>query len=249
MSGLLKSDLQKLSLKQLEKFATGVDGEDLALVNEVIAEKSAGKQGLGEMDSGVATGEKNVSEKKKKIAKTDEEKNAEAELKAKQKEERDQMLAKKKEEAEKRAVEKQKELEERKQRMEEMMEKKAAAKIEKEERRKEAQKAKMEALAAKKENETITEEKIAAIRARLQANFEGDPKDNVDLVRRCMLLKLTNDEIKAISGFTTKFVCDTTWRLERNVSFYSMQKRFVEKTPEEVAAEIEVTETKEETAE
>lgn len=226
-STLDKKELAQLSMKQLLNFKTGVEGEDLALVEEVIKEKS-GKKELGEMEPGVAAGDKKVSERKQKVAKTDEEKKAELAAKEELRKKRQEQLEEKRKQMTERLEKKNAEKESKKQETIAMMEKKAAAKEEREKARKEANEKKMLAQMEKKAEVSVNEEKVAQIKARMVANFEGEPSTNVDMIRRCMLLKLNNAEIKAVTGFSTKFICDTTWRLERNVTFFSMQKSFKE---------------------
>jgi len=254
-STLIKEDLQKLSVKQLEKFATGVEGADLELVNEVIAEKRSRLEQVlddpnvaAEVAAGAEARAKQVAldaakaeAKAKIIAEREAAKAAAEALKA-------EKLAEKlklKEEAEKLKAEKKLEKELGKS---SIGEKKEAAAIAKEIKLKERQEARERGLLEIEENRrlrAIAQAEKAEITAAKLANMTFSTKINkTQAVRECLAKGMSNADIVKETGFTNKFICDTVWRIEQMVA----QQEYINKRRAEIAAEKEATAATDHTA-
>lgn len=264
MSTLKKEDLGKLSVKQLEKFAEGVDGEDLDVVMEVLNEKRANLQAIGSNDKSIDENDKRVSERVKKQAEAEAEKQAKLEEKKKAMEARQvaaeqaaaaklALKAEAEAEREKKAQEKIQIMEDRKKereiamkekelRVQELMEKKAAAKLERQAKHEEKMRIKAE-LQKNIPGKGLSEEQVEILREKLATLPMANSK--TEIVKNCMLLGFNNKQIAAITNFPTKFICDTTWRIDRSVSFYIEKQNFLKKVQEQQAAEsaTEQTET------
>lgn len=254
-STLIKEDLLKLSVKQLEKFATGVEGADLELVNEVIAEKRARLEQVKD-DPNVA---KEIGEsieakelREKQLAEKAAAKEAADKAKAEAKEAADKAKAEAKAEAEKLKAEK---LAESVKAKEELLALKAAKIAEKEAAklsiaqqkeaailkreeekaaREEARKEALEALIEGRKQRAIESANRAAATAEKLAKMSFTPKGNkTQAVRDCLAKGMSNAQICEETGFTNKFVCDTVWRIEQMVA----QNEFIEKRRAELAAQ------------
>lgn len=246
-STLIKEDLLKLSVKQLEKFATGVDGADLELVNEVIAEKRARLEQVvddpnvakevGESADLKAAREKVLAEKEAaKIATKEAKDKAFAEKQealAKAREEKAQKAAEAKAaalEAKQKAIlekeEKQKAILEEKQRK---IEERAAEKSAREAARIEAI-AELSAAREKRQLESIERAQKSAEKLK-SMQFSGKV-NKTQMVRECLAKGMGNKQIAEETGFTVKFVCDTVWRIEQMIA----QEEYIQKKREEAAA-------------
>lgn len=243
-STLIKEDLQKLSVKQLEKFATGVEGADLELVNEVIAEKRSRLEQattdpnlakeVEESKEAKAAKEAVIAEKAATAAKIAAEK-AEAKLKLEaERAEKAEIKAKAKEAAVELKLQKIAEKELGKQTISEQ---KAAAILEREAKKVAREEAKIAALAsveASKEKRAIESAERAKVTAEKLAGMHfGDKVNKTQAVRNCLAKGMSNAAIAEETGFTNKFICDTVWRIEQMVA----QNEFIEKRRAEIAAE------------
>lgn len=253
-STLKKEDLQKLSMKQLEKFAEGVEGEDFDLVTEVLNEKRANLQNASNKDNAIDEADARVAERvekqkaaaeaKQKLAeekaiaaekaKAEREKaaaereEAKAKLKAEREAEKERVLQAKNDAIKQRMAEREAAAIKREQDRIEMLKKKAEEKEARMRERDEKMAAKLAMMREKGGKSTLlSEEEIAELRERLKVLPE--PVSKTEQVKNCMLLGFNNKQISSVYGLPTKFVCDTTWRLERSVSFYIAKKEFAEK--------------------
>lgn len=219
-STLSVDDLKKLSTKQLEKYVTGLEGDDATLVQSILDERKA--SGTGAKTFEMSEAEKALELKKAEAAA------AKEALKA----EKERIMA---EAAAKKA---------------ELLELKAAAKAEKEAAKitamenkaiEKAEKAaikeakmlmKAERLGARGANPEREAAKVAraqALAARM-ARFEfKDLPSKTNEIRKCMQEGKINSQIMEETGYTNKFICDTTWRLERKLEELEMLEKFREK--------------------
>lgn len=232
-STLKVEDLKKLSLKQLEKFATGVEGEDLVLVNEVIASKKASASTEEVKTS--ATEEDPAKAEAKLAAEIEKARLKEEKIAAAEKLRQEKIAAAlAKEEAKEKAAQERIE----KQRLADEV--RAAAKAEREiaikemlERKKQmaeekaAKKLALEEMKVKmaEEKKAAREARIEELKAKMQEINLDRNASKTDQVRECMLKGMKNSEIVAATGFSTKFICDTTWRLERQTSYWLEKKK------------------------
>lgn len=235
MSDLNVEDLKKLSVKQLEKFATGVDGEDLILVNEVLANKSKVMPIGGDRDGLLAAEQAKADAAQLK-----------ADIKAKAAAEKAVIDAEKQALKDKIAVEKA-------EAVKILFAEKEAAAIEKAEAKAKLVEAKAIAKAAVEANKIrvaeerakLTAEKLAEKLAAKEARaahvgvYDGSVS-KTEAIASGMLRGLTNDEMEAETGFTRKFIRDTTWRLDRSVNFYIRKQKFLADQAGE--SPVEVTE-------
>lgn len=263
MSKLKVEDLKKLSVKQLENYITGLDGEDKILAEKVLATKTAGVSEVEkddkvktEIDTSKAKAEAKVEEAKKR-AEAREAARIEKENVAKAKAEEREVAAKTREEERdaarkvKEEVKTAKEVEREKAREDAKVAKAAKAEEREEAKKaKEAEKeAKVEAKAKTKADkleklkaEALEKEKAKlqakedekahamAIAERMKGMVSGTPAINKSQqVRDCVAQGMTNAEIEVATGFGRKFICDTTWRIQRQL----------EKAEAEAAAAVE----------
>jgi len=241
-STLIKEDLQKLSVKQLEKFATGVEGADLELVNEVIAEKRSRLEQVLD-DPNVA---KEVADGAEARAKSDARVKLQAEKEAAKaaaealKAEKAAEKMKLKEEAETLRAEKKLEKELGKS---SIGEKKAAAEAAKELKLKERQEARERGLLEIEENRRLRAiaqaEKAEQTAEKLSKMTFNNKPNKTQAVREALAKGLSNADIAKETGFTTKFICDTVWRIEQMVA----QQEYIDRRRAEMAAEKAATET------
>ncbi len=242
-STLIKEDLQKLSVKQLEKFATGVTGDDLELVNEVIVEKRSRLEQattdpnlakeVEESKEAKAAKEAVVLAKKEAADKIAAEK-AEAKLKIEtERAEKAEIKKKAKEDAVNLKLEK---LAEKELGKTTISEQKAAVLLEREAKKAAREEAKIAALAgieASKEKRAIESAERAKITAEKLADMQfGDKVNKTQAVRNCLAKGMSNAAIAEETGFTNKFICDTVWRIEQMVA----QNEFIEKRRAEIKA-------------
>lgn len=250
-STLIKEDLQKLSVKQLEKFATGVEGADLELVNEVITEKRSRLEQVT-ADPNVA---KEIAESVEAKAAREAVVNAKAEAKAKLEAEKAEAKAAKealnaekaaetkklKEEAVNIKLAKIAERELSKKTIEEQKLAAVQAKEDKKVARLEARKASLTEVESNKEKRAIESAERAAISAEKLKGMEfNDKPSKTTAVRKCLMQGMSNAQICVETGFTNKFVCDTVWRIEQMIA----QNEYIEKRRAEIAAskaELEAT--------
>lgn len=198
------SELKKFSIAELEVLIPSLEGEELNLAKDVLA----GKKKRAEPDP------------ESEAVKAEDDSKARAEEKEKLKEE----AKRKKEEA-----------------VKEREQKRAEAMAEKEKAKKEREEARIKIEMEKEEGKVLREQqKEEAIRAReearIQKTFERSAKakelathvekkefedrskmTKADMVREGMAEGLTNPEIAKKYGLNIKFVCDTQWRIERQI--------------------------------
>ena len=76
----------------------------------------------------------------------------------------------------------------------------------------------------------------AKVTAEKLASMDFPTKQNkTQKVRECLLKGMSNQAISEETGFSTKFVCDTVWRIEQMVA----QNEFIEKRRAELKAQQE----------
>lgn len=245
MSSLVKEDLLKLSIKQLEKYKSGMnpetDAEDIAVVNEVIAEKTNSIDKV-KNDPSVATEIEGAKDKKAEIEKLRAERE---EAKAKEKAEKEAAALKRKEEKEKEKavrdeiaeLKKKEKAEKDALKAEKDKEKaeKTAARLAKQEELKEARKKAAEEIEQRRIERAEAAEKRAQENAERLAQLSANPKPNKTQTIRQLLAKgFSNQQIAEETGFARKFVCDTVWRIEQEIK----TQEYIQKKREEQAASL-----------
>jgi len=231
MSGLVKTELEALSVPQLKKFAAGVTGDDLALVNEVIASKESRKDAIAvEAQAKLAE----LMEQRKAIAEAEAKAKVEAaaareELKAAAilaKQEAEEARLKAKNEALDAKAQADAVKEELKAAaLEAKAEKDAAKAADKEAKLLAVEEAKLAKLQLKIEAEKAAQERYVALQAELIRRKEaglpmptptgGTGENKSATIRELYAQGLTNEEISAASGIPRKLVSDTVWGIKK----------------------------------
>lgn len=233
MSGLTKEDLGFMSLKKLVEYAAELDGDDKVLANEVIAEKKASaKSPIQKMKEEPGVKEEISASEQAKVEKTRlaEQRKEEREKKRLEKEEakakadaEKEVKKKEREEAKEKAdAEKEAKKTERSEAKEKADAEKEAKKVERETKKEERKEAKLQAEkdkeVAKLQGIEDKKKKAAALADALKNQPEQEASTNkTQQVRECMLKGMTNAEMVKETGFTNKFICDTTWRIVRQL--------------------------------
>jgi len=246
MSDLKVEELQELSVPQLKKYAAGVEGEDLVLVNTVIANKEARKNQLA-AEANVKLTE--LEEAKKAIIAAEAEAKAEAiRVKAELKEAA--LAAKIQIDAEKAEL--------KAAAIEAKLLAKAAGEEAKavklaEKAEKDAAKAaeKLAKEAAKAEAKTMSEERYAALQAELIRRKEsgeeitvGNGQSKSATIKELYTQGLSNQEIAEVSGIGRKMVCDIVWGIkqkEKEAQFLAEYR--ARKEAEKLAENVQATVT------
>lgn len=250
MSELKVEDLKKLSVAKLTEYIKGLEGEDKVLAENVLKSKLSRNEQLADMP-GVAA-EKETSEE---VNADVEKRRAEREAaRLAKEEEKNKLAAERAEKAKQREELRVKAFEEKLQaaaKKEEMKnatkEQREALAIEKEELRK-AKAVEKEAIFQAKMQQF--EEKKAAENARVAAVAEA-LKNNPDVnvggagkegkksktaeIKELMAQGFTNPEIAKATGYGIKFVCDTAWRINKEIE----KAEFVAKYMAERQAKID----------
>jgi len=217
MSELKKEELMELSVPQLKKYATGLEGADLELVNSVIVEKESRKDKIAK-EANEKLAELNAAKKEiveKEAAAKMEAAKAKEELKVAALEAKTKLLAEK--EAAKAAALEAKAITDAAK--EELKAAKVAAKMEADELKAAAKEAKLAATAQAKE---LSAERFAALQAEMIRRKEaGETMTVTDGTNKSATIKelyaqgLNNAEIAEASGIGRKMVCDIVWGIKQ----------------------------------
>jgi len=258
MSELNVEDLKKLSVAKLTEYIKGLEGEDKVLAENVLKSKLARNEQIAEIP-GVAA-EKETSEE---VNADVEKRRAEREAaRLAKEEEKNKLAAERAEKAKQREELRVKALEEKLQaaaKKEEMKnatkEQREALAIEKEELRKAkaAEKeaifqAKMQQLEEKKATENA---RVAAVAEALKNNPDVNvggagkegKKSKTAEIKELMAQGFTNPEIAKATGYGIKFVCDTAWRINKEIEKAEFVAKYMaERQAKIYAASAEKTE-------
>lgn len=204
------NELKKMSIKKLEAFLEGCEGEDKLIVEDVIASKKksiAAVAVTGEMVPDLEASRKMREQLDLQEAERLAKKAAKEEERVKARMEREELklkaLAEKEEKAKLRADEKNAMIEARELKKAEKLEAMAAKLIEKE--------------ALKEAKNKSLAERFAKITGLLaEGEFELKPTKTA-VIKQCLSQGLTNKEINEKTGYSMKFICDTVWRIEQQI--------------------------------
>lgn len=204
------NELKKMSIKKLEAFLEGCEGEDKLIVEDVIASKKksiAAVAVTGEMVPDLEASQKMREQLELQEAERLAKKAAKEEERLKAKAERDELRAQK-------LLEKEEKLKKRMDEKNARIEAKEAEKATKEEQK--MQKL-IEREAMKEEKNKALAERFAKITELMKDNdFELKPSKTA-VIKQCLSQGMTNKEINEKTGFSMKFICDTVWRIEQQI--------------------------------
>lgn len=218
------AELKKKSIAELEELIPTLEGETQKLAVEILEVKKKREEPDAESPATIAE-EASKAKEAELLAKEEAKEKArqEREAAAKEREEKrmqakkDREEAKRKKEAEREAKAKAREEE----------------KILKEKEKEEAMRAREEAKAAR-DAERANKVKELAGKIKFVAK-EGVAMTKADMVRKGMSEGLNNRQIADTYGLTIKFVCDTAWRIERQLEQKAMRERIRREMAEKYA--------------
>ena len=251
-SELTVESLQKLSVANLRKYIKELDGEDKLLAETVLETKLKRNEQLGDMPGVAAEIEASKEKAEAEGIKSAEERKAERleALRIKEEEKAKILAEREKEKLERERVReealKAKEIlraEKEKEKLEKEAEKeKAKIEREKEKMLKKAEAEKAALIKAEEAEKARLEEeaRLEVVREKLkEMEAENPATSKTDVIKKCVSEGMTNSEINKATGYGIKFVCDTVWRIRRDVERAELRERIRKEMAEEAAAKAE----------